>query len=213
MEVRERPREKLSAGGAAALSDVELLALLLGSGGRKQDVLTLAARLSELLDLKGSRVSIDDLTQVDGIGTAKASLIIAAIEFARRRIRPAGTKVRCPADAFALVRHLAGRKQELFITISLNGAHEVIATRVITVGLVNRSQVHPREVFADPITDRAAAIIAAHNHPSGELIPSKEDFAVTTRLADAGKILGIQLLDHVIFSERGYCSLEEMGKV
>jgi DNA repair protein RadC len=112
-----------------------------------------------------------------------------------------------------LIRHFADRKQEHFICVSLNGANEIIATRVVSVGLVNKTQVHPREVFADPITDRASAVIVAHNHPSGSLEPSKEDIDITARLKSAGEILGIRLLDHVIFNSKGYYSFLEKGLI
>jgi DNA repair protein RadC len=112
-----------------------------------------------------------------------------------------------------LIRHYADRRQEHFLCVSLNGANEIIATRVVSVGLVNKTQVHPREVFADPITDRASAVIVAHNHPSGSLEPSKEDIDITGQLRSAGEILGIRLLDHVIFNSKGYYSFLEKGLI
>jgi DNA repair protein RadC len=120
-------------------------------------------------------------------------------------------KIRSAKDVVPLVSHLANRQQEHFLTVSLNGAHEVIASRVVTVGLANSTQIHPREVFAEAISDRACAIIAAHNHPSGDLSPSTEDLAVTERLTQAGGILGIRLLDHIIFSANGFFSFAEAG--
>ena len=116
-----------------------------------------------------------------------------------------------PPDVLPLIRHYADRKQEHFLCISLNGAKEVIATRTVSVGLVNKTQVHPREVFADPITDRASAVIVAHNHPSGALTPSKEDFEVTRQLKKAGETLGIRLLDHIIFNHNSYYNFLENG--
>jgi DNA repair protein RadC len=113
------------------------------------------------------------------------------------------------ADVLPLIRHYADRKQEHFICISINGANEVITTRVVSVGLVNKTQVHPREVFADPITDRASAIIVAHNHPVGDLAPSKDDLEITKQLKSAGEILGIKLLDHMIFNQRDHYSFME----
>ena len=110
-----------------------------------------------------------------------------------------------------LIRHYADRKQEHFLCVSLNGAQEVITTRVVSVGLADRAQVHPREVFADPITDRASAIIVAHNHPSGSLEPSKEDQEITRQLKAAGETLGIRLLDHIIFNNKGCYSFLEQG--
>jgi DNA repair protein RadC len=118
-----------------------------------------------------------------------------------------------PTDVLPLVRHYADRKQEHFICISINGANEFITTRVVSVGLVNKTQVHPREVFADPITDRASAIIVAHNHPSGGLLPSQEDLEITKQLTSAGEVLGIKVLDHMIFNDKGYYSLLEKGEI
>jgi DNA repair protein RadC len=150
-----------------------------------------------------------DILDIEGIGQAKATLIAAAFEFVRRRIKPEGVKVRSAADVLPLIQHYADRRQEHFLCVSLNGAHEVIQVRVVTIGLVDQSHVHPREVFADPIADRASAVILAHNHPSGQLTPSPEDRDVTHRLKVAGDVLGIQVLDHVIFTAKGWYSLAE----
>ncbi|MCD6184806.1 MAG: DNA repair protein RadC [Deltaproteobacteria bacterium] len=209
----ERPREKLQQKGPRALSDLELLAILLGSGTKSHDVMTLAGRILKVLDKGNAEPGVKDLQEIDGVGPAKATLIAAALEFARRRIRPEGFKIAFPPDVLPLIQNYADRKQEHFICISLNGANEVINTRVVSVGLVNKTQVHPREVFADPITDRASAVIVAHNHPAGGLIPSKEDIAVTRRLKDAGETLGIKLLDHIIFNHKGYYSFLETGEL
>lgn len=209
MPAFNRPREKLQEKGAKALSDKELLAILLGSGNQAHDVLTLAGRILKVLDDTSASPTLEQLQSVDGIGPAKASVILAALEFARRRIRPEGFKIGLPPDVLPLIQHLADRKQEHFLCISLNGAYEVIAVRTVSVGLVNKTQVHPREVFADPLTDRATAIIVAHNHPTGNLTPSKDDMAITRQLKSAGETLGIRLLDHIIFSHKGYYSLLE----
>jgi DNA repair protein RadC len=209
----ERPREKLQVKGPEALSDLELLAILLGSGTKESDVLTVAGRILKVLDGRNEKLSLEELQKIEGVGPAKASLIAAALEFARRRIRPEGLRISFPPDVLPLIRHFADRRQEHFICVSLNGANEVIATRVVSVGLVNKTQVHPREVFADPITDRASAVIVAHNHPSGSLEPSKEDIDITAQLKSAGKILGIRLLDHIVFNQKGYYSFLEKGLV
>lgn len=147
------------------------------------------------------------------MGPAKATLIKSAMEFSRRRIKPEGLKISFPPDVLPLIRHYADRKQEHFICVSLNGANEVITSRVVSVGLVNKTQVHPREVFADPITDRASAIIVAHNHPAGKLTPSREDEEITKRLKQAGETLGIKLLDHIIFNHKSYYSYLEDGAI
>ncbi|MEW6276147.1 MAG: DNA repair protein RadC [Bacillota bacterium] len=209
----DRPREKLMEKGAAALSDLELLAVLLGRGIKGRDVLAVASRILQVLDTGNEKLNLDELQKIEGVGPAKAALIAAALEFARRRIRPEGLKISFPADVLPLISHFADRKQEHFLCVSLNGANEVIATRVISVGLVNKAQVHPREVFADPITDRATAIIIAHNHPAGGLTPSKEDLEITRQLKAAGETLGIRLLDHIIFNRKGYYSFLEHGEL
>ncbi len=209
----ERPREKLKVKGPEALSDLELMAILLGSGTKDSDVLTVAGRILKVLDGRNEKLSLEELQEIEGVGPAKASLIASALEFARRRIRPEGLRISFPPDVLPLIRHFADRRQEHFICVSLNGANEVIATRVVSVGLVNKTQVHPREVFADPITDRASAVIVAHNHPSGSLEPSKEDIDATVQLKSAGEILGIRLLDHIVFNQKGYYSFLEKGLV
>jgi DNA repair protein RadC len=155
---------------------------------------------------------VEELSGLAGIGQTKACSIVAMLEFGRRRWGAAGTRINHPEDIYALVRHHADRRQERFICISLNGAHEVLAVRIVTIGLVNKTIVHPREVFADPILDRSSAVIVAHNHPSGQLIPSGEDDEVTERLRAASEILGLHFLDHVIFSDRSFFSYRQAGK-
>lgn len=209
----DRPREKLLQKGASALSDQELIAILLGSGTRTHDVLAVAQHILKFMDEAGTDPSVKELLKIEGVGPAKATLIAAALEFSRRRIRPEGFRISFPPDVLPLIRHYADRKQEHFMCVSLNGANEVIATRVVSVGLVNKTQVHPREVFSDPITDRASAIIVSHNHPTGGLNPSKEDIEVTRQLKAAGETLGIKLLDHIIFNHQGYYSFLEKGEI
>ncbi|WP_462270087.1 RadC family protein [Desulfobacter sp.] len=209
----DRPREKLQKNGAEALSDLELLAILIGSGTPKTDVMSIAKKIINAVDEKGSRLTVNDLIKVDGIGTAKASTIIAAFEFVRRRIKPDGLKINKPIDVLQLIQHYANRSQEHLITISVNGANEVMNIRVVTIGLLNKTQVHPREVFADVITDRAFALILAHNHPSGDVTPSKNDFSITQKIKASGKILGIHLLDHIIIGKTGYYSFLEQKQL
>lgn len=206
---QNRPRERLDAHGPKALSDLELLALLLGSGSRSRDVLSLSRELLPLLDEHFANITPQILRKVTGIGMAKSSMLVAALEFARRRIRPLGVKIRQAVDVWPLVSHLSDRRQEHFLCITLNGAHEVIACRTVTIGLVNATQIHPREVFSDAITDRASAIIIAHNHPSGQLEPSSADRSITHTLRQAGDLLGISVLDHIIFSVTGIYSFVE----
>ena len=209
----DRPREKLLARGAQALSDQELLAVLLGSGTTSIDVMTLAEKLTAVVDAKGLNLRAEDLKQFGAVGDAKATLILAAIEFARRRIKPGGLKITTPADVLPLIRHFADRKQEHFLCITINGANEVLNVRVVSIGLLDRTPVHPREVFADAITDRASGIILAHNHPEGGVEPSDADTDTTRRIKQAGEIVGIHLLDHIIFNLTTYFSFLEAGKL
>jgi DNA repair protein RadC len=211
--LQDRPREKLLAKGAAALSDQELLAVLLGKGTAQMDVMTLAAKLVRVMDEKGLQVRPDDLTDLDGVGEAKSTLILAAIEFARRRIKPEGTKIERPSDVLPLIRQYADRKQEHFLAITINGANEVQNVRVISIGLIDRSPVHPREVFAEAVAERASGIIVAHNHPAGGVTPSEPDVTITKQLREAGRIVGIELLDHIIFNKGSYFSFLEAGKL
>lgn len=209
----DRPREKLLRNGASALSDQELLAVLLDKGSASMGVMTPATKLARLIDEKGLQVMADDLTQFDGVGDAKATLILTAIEFARRRIKPEGSKIETPADLLPHVRHYADRKQEHFLCASINGANEILNIRVVSIGPLDRSPVQPREVFAVALDDRAAAIIVAHNHPSGSVEPSHSDDNITAQLKSAGEILGIELLDHIIFNRTDYFSFLEAGRL
>ncbi len=208
---RPRIRERLALDGPTALSDLELLAALLGTGSRGKGVHRLAEEVLALLDNSQKAPESSSFARIAGMGDAKASAVCAALELGRRLYGVRDKKVGSPGDVWPIVSHWADRKQERFICCSLNGAHELIAARVVSVGLVNRTVVHPREVFADPITDRACAVVVAHNHPSGRLDPSAEDREITGRLKDAADTLGIALLDHIVFSRDGYYSFVEHG--
>jgi len=208
----DRPREKLIARGAGALSDAELLAVIIGRGIPGRDVLQVAAETEKVIgDAPPDRISIGDLLRIKGMGEAKAAQIVAAFELARRHLLKERIQIKEARDVLPFVSEIRDKRQEYFVCLSLNGAHEVIENRVVTVGLLDSNQVHPREVFADPLVDRAAAVIFAHNHPSGNPSPSPEDIALTKRLVDAGKLLGINVLDHLIVTKRGYLSLKQEG--
>ncbi|MDR2739172.1 MAG: DNA repair protein RadC [Treponema sp.] len=207
----KRPRERLNSDGPEALTDHDLLAILLNTGVQGKNVRILAVELLELLDRDKGIPSIKELCQLTGLGVTKASAIVAMLEFGRRRWGVSGTHIKHPADIFNAVRHLADRRQERFVCLSLNGAHELMAIRTVSLGLVNKTLVHPREVFADPLSDRASAIAVAHNHPSGQLKPSPEDEKITLQLFEAAKILGLRFLDHVIFTHTGYYSYRQAG--
>src|SRR5437588_9274952 len=155
----DRPREKLLRKGPKALSDQELLAILLGKGTSAIDVMTLSEKLAKVVDEKGLNLRAEDLKQFGAVGDAKATLILAAIEFARRRIKPEGAKIETPADLLPHVRHYADRKQEHFLCVTINGANEILNIRVVSIGLIDRTSFHPREVFADALADRASAVM------------------------------------------------------
>jgi DNA repair protein RadC len=209
MQVFDKPREKMNKKGSRALSDIELLAVLLGSGIKGKDVFNLAGDILKIARSDFNSLNIDNLTKIDGIGLAKATQISAAIEFSRRFLIKEEVKIMSSDDILKLTDDLKSKKQEYFIVITLDGAHNLIQKRVVFIGTLNRTLIHPREIFADALTDRAADIILVHNHPSGSLEPSKEDLNVTKQLEDAGKILGINILDHIIVSKSGYYSFQE----
>jgi DNA repair protein RadC len=194
------------------LSDQELLAVFVNVGIRGKSIDVLAKELLEHIDRGKNIPAVEEISLLKGIGEAKACSIVAMLEFGRRRWGVMGKKISHPDDIYALIRHYADRKQERFISLSLNGAHEVLAVRIVTMGLVNRTIVHPREVYADPILDRASSVIVAHNHPSGNLTPSEEDDEITARLKAAAGILGLNLLDHLVFSEKSYFSYKQNGR-
>lgn len=207
----DRPRERLKAVGPHALTNEELLAVLLGSGTRDMDVLEVAARVQEAAERNQGALGPNELLAIRGIGPVKAGQIVAAFELARRWMGRGTPPIRTASDVLPYLQHIRDKRQEHFVCLSLSGANEVIENRIVTVGLLDSSQVHPREVFADPITDRAAAIIVAHNHPSGILEASPEDKALTRRLVQAGTLLGIRILDHVIVARDGYVSMKQSG--
>jgi len=207
----KRPRERLRQFGPRGLSDQELLSIILGSGHKGLPVHELSALLLQAMDRQGTEISLDAMRSIKGLGEAKSSLIAAVLEFGRRRFHSSRQRISYPAEAYPLVRHYADRPQEHFLCLRLNGAHEVMGISTVSIGLVNRTIVHPREVFSQPIEERATAVIVAHNHPSGNVEPSREDISITKRLGESGRILGIDLLDHIIFSREGYYSMLEQG--
>ncbi|MDZ4816876.1 MAG: DNA repair protein RadC [Verrucomicrobiota bacterium] len=210
----DRPREKLHEKGAHSLSDAELVAVILGSGNKDNDVRTLSLKVAQVLKQNLGIITLENLTGIDGIGPAKAAQIMAGFELARRYLMEGEkVKITCARDIVPLLKDISERKQEHFVCMSLNGANEVIESRVITVGLLDRTQIHPREVFADALMDRAASVIFAHNHPSGDLTPSEADLRVQRQLTEAAGILGLRVLDHVIISRKGFYSFQENGLI
>ena len=213
MPRHSRPREKLKEKGPAALTDEELVAAILGMGTAGIDVRTISRQVASLIREHKDTLSLDHLLQVPGMGLAKAAQILSAFELARRHLLKETVKITVAQDVLPLVADIAGRQQEYFICMSLNGANELIEKRIITIGLLDNSPVHPREVFADAIADRAAAVIFVHNHPSGDLQPSEADRRTHEQLTEAAKILGLRVLDHVIVTKKGHFSFQEAGLI
>ncbi len=214
MPSQDRPRERLMAAGPLGVSDLELLCLVIGSGNKNRPVQDIAQDILYLMNKKGTTgISLEDISTIPGVGKANASRICAALEIGRRFSFFKPRSCKDPKAIFDLVRHYGDRQQEHFIIVMLNGAHELMGVNVVTVGLVNRTIVHPREIFSEPIKLRATAIILAHNHPSGNLEPSPDDIETTLRIRKAGLILGIEVLDHIIFSTDAYLSMAESGEL
>lgn len=213
----ERPREKLAAKGALALSNAELLAIILRTGTQQESVARLAERLlSENDGLSGlNRLTVQEMSKVKGIGAAKALTIVAAIELGRRihSLQPAERPIiRRPEDIRDLMMpRLRYESKEHFVALLLSTKNNVLAQPVISVGSLNASLVHPRELFREAINYSAAAVVLVHNHPSGDPAPSKEDIELTRRMISAGELLGISVLDHVIIGDGKYVSFKEKG--
>ncbi|KZE40005.1 hypothetical protein AV656_01630 [Bhargavaea cecembensis] len=215
LHIADRPRERLIHQGAESLSNQELIAILLRSGTRQESVLQLSNRVLAFFDRiqDMQHATLEEMTSVKGIGEAKAVQLLAAVELGKRLTRKQSTEryvIRSPEDAAAyLMPDMSNLNQEHFVVLFLNVKNEVLHSRTIFIGSLNSSIVHPREVFREAVKRSAASIICAHNHPSGNPAPSPEDIEVTKRLAEAGKIVGIDLLDHIIIGDHKFLSLKE----
>jgi len=205
----DRPREKLKLKGSEALSDFELLQALIGSGNKQADVSKIAKDTLKLLHKHGAKITYEQLSQIIGLGAAKITELLAAIELSRRYLVESEQPILdTPEKVVEQLKEIKDKKQEYFVCLTLDGANRLIAKRTITIGTLTASLVHPREVFADAIADRAASIIVAHNHPSDSTTPSRADLEITKRLDEAGVLLGINLLDHVIITKNGFKSIK-----
>jgi len=211
----ERPRERLLKLGSEALSAQEILALILGRGIKGESVMVTSQKLlSRFGNLKGiADASVEELTRTRGIGPAKAAQIKAALELSKRLEADVGEKpkpmLKSPEDVVAVVKsQLKGKKKEHFLVICLDTRNKFINCRPVSIGSLDTSIVHPREVFKEAVSSSAASVIFVHNHPSGDPGPSKEDVELTKRLAKAGEIIGIDVLDHIIVCDKGYLSLK-----
>jgi len=198
----ELPREKLCRKGASALSDIELLQAVIGSGGKNNDFKQIAKNLYAEINKAGADgFTYEIVKSIKGIGDAKATVIFAALEFWRRKFtKQTAPLIDSAEKAAEQLGSIKNKKQEYFVLLTLDGARRLINNRVVTIGTLMSSLVHPREVFAFAIEDRAASIIIAHNHPSGMLDISEQDREVTRRIRQAGDLLGIRLDDHIIIA-------------
>jgi DNA repair protein RadC len=216
---RDRPREKLARAGAGALGDNELVAIVLGQGQRRASVLDLAnAVLATVGGVAGlARAIHDDLTRIHGIGTARAAQVLAAVELGRRSVAQAAcdraqmTSPRSVAEY--LLPQYGNRRVEQFGVLLLDTKHRVLRSTVLSVGTLDASIVHPREIFREAVAGGAAAIVLFHNHPSGDPEPSVEDTRLTQRLIAAGMLMGIDVIDHVILGDARYFSYREKGSL
>ena len=209
IQKQNRPREKLQRKGAQVLSDFELLQALIGSGNKYADVSKIAKNTLKLFKKHGANITYEQLQQVSGMGPARITEILSALELSKRYLIISDQPIiDSPEKAVEQLSDIRDKKQEYFVVMTLDGANRLIAKRTITIGTLTSSLVHPREVFADAITDRAASIIIAHNHPSGSLEISISDIEVTERIKNVGKLLGINLADHFVVTKNSFCRVK-----
>jgi DNA repair protein RadC len=218
LPLHQRPRERLLSHGAEALSNAELLSAILGFGTRKESVLDLSSRiLSEYSLERLSNARVRELKMIAGLSSAKACGILAALELGKRAAceRSAeGRAIESPEDLVKLLLpRMRNLRREFLRGIYLDSKKRLLGNEVISVGGLNTNNVHPREVFAPAVRDSAAALVLVHNHPSGDPAPSKDDLKVTRKLTEAGRMLGIEVLDHIIIGRNTYMSMREEGLI
>jgi len=202
------PREKIERMGVSAMSNEELLALILGSGCQSTDVFELSRNLAEFLSEEAQMPSLEKLREIRGLGKVKATQVLACLELSGRYILSnKSLTVLSPEDLVSRLSFMKYEVQEHFVLVTLNSANNVIRVHELTKGLVNRTPIHPREAFVKAIEDRAVSVIFAHNHPSGSMTPSEEDLATTRVLCASGRILQIPVLDHIIIGKCGHVSI------
>jgi len=209
----ERPREKLVAKGAENLKDSELLAILLRTGTTGKNVIEIASQiLSKYSKKRLLQMTYDDLSKIGGIDSAKATTLLAAFELSKRALEVNDTNlpvINTAKDAVAQLTDMRDLKKEHFVVLYLNAKNQLVHKETISMGTLNANLVHPREIFEPALKHSAAQIIAAHNHPSGDPKPSEDDLELTKRLTEAGKMMGIEIMDHVIVSKNSHFSFKE----
>ena len=213
----ERPRERMLSLGAEALSSAELLAILLGTGTRKENVVEMSQRILSTFDIsKLSELSINELCSINGVGVAKALQIKAIFELNKRidLVTKNITKINSSKNIFDLMKPiLEDKKQEHFYVLHLNSKNEIISTKLIAIGTLNSVLIHPREIFKEAIRESAQSIILVHNHPSGDPTPSLADKEITTKIENASEIIGIDLIDHIIIGGAKWFSFDDEGEI
>ncbi len=213
----DRPRERLIKHGPGALNNTELLAIILGSGTKGEGVLTVAERLLKKHGTEGLfQMGLEELMENKGLGRAKACQLVACFELTRRLLlKEEGkeTVIKGPEDAYEATKEIRVLKKEHFLALYLNARNQLIKKETISIGSLNANIVHPREVFYPAVGESAASVILVHNHPSGDTEPSRDDINLTRRLVEAGRIMGIEVLDHIIVGDKRYSSLKEKGYI
>ncbi|MBP9715744.1 MAG: DNA repair protein RadC [Candidatus Pacebacteria bacterium] len=204
------PREKLAKYGVDKLKDYELLALLLGSGIKGLNVLELSKRILILVKKDGiGNITLKNLLEIKGLGKAKASQVLSALELSKRLNTENQIEILSSLDVWNFCSDIRSTKREHFIAFYLDTQNRLIERQIISIGTLNASLVHPREVFEPALTLHASSILIAHNHPSGELNPSADDIEVTRRLVQSGKIIGVEIVDHIIVTKNSYLSFQQ----
>ncbi len=209
----DKPREKLASKGVQALTSKELLMLILGKGIKGRDVTMLANDILKLIETEKENLTFEKLESLQGVGAARAGQILASFELAKRYLIKPEQKINNTEDVLTLVSEIRNKKQEHFITITLTGASTLIEQRTVFKGTINFSLVHPREIFSDALIDRAAGIIFVHNHPENDVEPSEADIKITKQLCDAAKLLGIEVIDHIIVTKNEHFSFQSKGLI
>ncbi len=214
----ERPRERLLKYGPEALSNAELLAIILRTGSQKENVINMCSRIFSEYNIKQlSQANLSKLMQIHGIGAAKAAQIAAVFELARKLegyTDGPKRKIRSPSDVYSLLYpRMREHKREKLVALLLDTKNQVLREEIVSIGSLNANIVHPREVFKTALMESCASVILSHNHPSGDPTPSREDVSVTEKLVEGGKLLGIDVLDHVVIGEGRYVSLKDEGYV
>ena len=208
----ERPREKLEKYGADKLATYELLAILLRTGTREMNVCELSKKIIRKFGVDVHKINFSELKKIHGLGTAKALEIIACFELGKRFLKDKkSTLLLSPKDVWENLRDIRNNKKEHFVVFYLDARNQEIQREIISVGILNANLVHPREVFEPAVRNNTVQILVSHNHPSGDTSPSGDDMEVTRRLVEAGKILGIEIIDHVIVSQNSFFSLKGEG--